>query len=203
MPIPRAYPGAFGGQPHTARPTPGNSAAPLPGHSAVGMKHNKSAPTTPPANSQTKKEQPKTKQKPKATLADIEKGIGDQLSKIESSLASNYTDIKNYLTGYTPQKRQSDAVNNTLTETNFSLKKLKTTVNEWYKHIDKNSENSQEFINKTKKMKDLYTSQKHENLKNLHAKTKTLVNGRVTLDGSVKRFHELMSDVEKKLTGVI
>lgn len=174
-------------QPPTSKPQP--KAAPL--------KANQTKPTTEPKKTESKKPTPA---KPKATTNDLEKGIHEELTKIENAIAPYEATLHNFLNDYSSSKLETDLIKKPLSDVNFELKKLKKTANKWYEVLEQESSNNNELKTKTKNMNESFNSIKYRKLKGLHNKTKDLVTNKVPLENEVKSFKESMDAVEKKLS---
>lgn len=158
--------------------------------------------TTQQTPSSTPKQPAKNFGTPKQKVNDLSNSIKSDLEKIESALSSHYLTIDNFLSGYRSQSEPS-AVSGPLGEANFALKKLKKQTTKWYKQATEEAVTAHDFANKTRDVKTFYYSSKTSRLHDLHKRIKAITDRKTTLKGAVKKFKELMDDLEKKVDGTL
>lgn len=158
------------------------------------------------STSKPKMVEPIKKQQPakakKTTLSDLEKEIIEAFDAIEQRLVPHRPQINDFLTTYATSKTEPSLVTSALNEANFGLKKIKSTVEEWHKKLEKESSSKSEMEKKSKLLRDTYKSAtRHNNLKTIHTKTKSVA--KTGAEGSVKRFKEMMDSIEKHIIDLI
>jgi hypothetical protein len=184
-------------QPPMRGPAQPQPSAPKSQPKTTPLKTAQTKPTT-----EAKKTEPKkpTPPKPKATTDDLEKGIHEELTKIENTIAPYEATLHNFLNDYSNSKQETDPIKKPLSDVNFELKKLKKTANKWYEVLEQEANSNSELKAKTKNMNESFNSIKYRKLKGLHNKTKDLVTNKVPLENEIKNFKESMDAIEKKLS---
>lgn len=134
----------------------------------------------------------------KSTFADLEKEIIDAFDGIENRLVPHRAHVNDFLTTYSNTKDEPEMVTAALNDANFGLKRVKSLVDDWHKKLEKDSSSKTDMETKAKGLRDTFKNNlKHNNLKNIHSKVKTVAKGGT--EGSVKRFKELMDGIEKRI----
>lgn len=202
------------GAPASYQPAPGSGVGPAPYSNAPGGypslpttgNNSRNTPLTqqPGATKPTDKKPttPATQPKDiKPASADFVKMIENELDSIENVLVPNHASLTNFLQSYKPGTDEPALISGPLSEANFALKRVQKTVKKWTEAIEKEAKNAADLKQKVDVMANSFKSNKDARLKGLHQQTKDLSAKKVSLDGTVKKFKELMDDIEKKLTG--